>query len=433
LPQVLWELQIGGTTGIDSESAMAQWNSPLTRRDVLALAAGAAAATTVSHRAAAQSSHMPFAQWVSKFRARALGRGVSGATYDRVMGSVKPDTTVFAEIRNQPEFNEQLWQYLNRRVSDWRIVTGKEKAKEYAPLLTRIEKDFGVARSIMLGVWGVESTFGDPVVQKNHMRPVIPALAALAWGEPRRRDYWEKELLNALVIIERGWSTPEEMRGSWAGAMGHTQWMPEVWLNVGFDYDGDGRVSPFGRPDDALASTARYLVQRGKYRRGEHWGYEVKLPAGLSSRGASRTYAAWQSAGVTRADGQAFAQPNASARIWVPVPGGPAFLLGPNFYAVRSYNPSMNYTLAIVHLGDRVTGAGPFVQSFPGAERALTLAEVQEVQQRLTASGFDTGGTDGRVGNATMLAVQNFQRKVGITPPDGYAGLKVLARLRQGS
>ena len=110
------------------------------------------------------------------------------------------------------------------------------------------------------------------------MRPVIPALAALAWGEPRRRDYWEKELLNALVIVERGWGTPAEMNGSWAGAMGHTQWMPEVWLNVGFDYDGDGRVSPFGKPDDALGSSARYLVQRGKYRRGEHWGYEVRGP-----------------------------------------------------------------------------------------------------------------------------------------------------------
>src|SRR5437867_1844402 len=185
----------------------------------------------------------------------------------------------------------------------------------------------------MLGLWGIESAFGDPDVQKNHMRPVIPALAALAWGEPRRRAYWEQELLNALVIIEHGWSTSEEMRGSWAGAMGHTQWMPEVWLNVGLDYDGDGRVSPFGKPDDALAGTAQYLVKRGKYPRGE---------------------------------------------------------------------------------------------------RTPMLAEVQEIQQRLTALGFDTGGTDGRVGNDTMLAVRNFQRKVGMQPADGYAGVKLLARLRQG-
>ena len=116
------------------------------------------------------------------------------------------------------------------------------------------------------------------------MRPVIPALAALAWGEPRRRAYWEQELLNALVIIDRGWSTPEEMRGSWAGAMGHTQWMPEVWLNVGLDYDRDGRVTPFGKPDDAFAGTAQYLVKRGKYRAGEHWGYEVRGVAGADQR-----------------------------------------------------------------------------------------------------------------------------------------------------
>jgi membrane-bound lytic murein transglycosylase B len=347
------------------------------------------------------------------------------------MSNIRPDTTVFELDRKQPEFNEQLWQYLNRRVSDWRITTGREKAKEYAPLLSRIEKDYGVERSVLLGLWGIESAYGDPDVQKNHMRPVIPALAALAWGEPRRRAYWEQELLNALVIIDRGWSTPEEMRGSWAGAMGHSQWMPEVWLNMGVDYDRDGRVSPFGKPDDALAGTAQYLVNRGKYRAGEHWGYEVR--GASSGEGASRSYDAWQKAGVTRADGQPFPLPAATAKLWKPVPGGPAFLLGPNFYAVRSYNPSMNYTLSIVHLGDRVTGGGPFVQPFPGAERTPTLAEVQEIQQRLTAMGFDTGGTDGRVGNDTMAAIQNFQRKVGMQPADGYAGVKLLARLRQGS
>jgi membrane-bound lytic murein transglycosylase B len=398
-----------------------------TRRALLTTVAGGLAAIALPWPRPAQSA-AAFPQWVATFRPRALARGVSEATYDRVMSGVKPDTSVLAQIRNQPEFNEQIWQYLNRRVSDWRITEGRQKAKEHAALLARIEKDFGVEPAVLLGLWGVESTFGDPVVQRNHMKPVIPSLAALAWGEPRRRAYWEQELINALRIIERGWSTPEEMRGSWAGAMGHTQWMPEVWLNVGFDYDGDGRVSPFGKPDDALASTARYLVQRGKYRRGEHWGYEVKASGRVS--GGSRSYEAWRAAGIVRADGEPFPQPRATAKLWIPVPGGPAFLLGPNFYAVRSYNPSMNYTLSIVHLGDRVMGGGPLVQQFPGGERALTLAETQEVQERLTKAGFDTKGTDGRVGAATMQAVQDFQRKVGLEPADGYAGLKVLAKLR---
>jgi membrane-bound lytic murein transglycosylase B len=146
----------------------------------------------------------------------------------------------------------------------------------------------------------------------------------------------------------------------------------------------------------------------------------------------SRSYAAWQIAGVTRADGEAFPQPNATAQMWIPVPGGPAFLLGPNFNAVKSYNPSMNYALAICHLGDRILGGGPFIQPFPGSERALTLAEVQEMQTRLTKAGFDTGGTDGRVGNDTMKAIRDFQQKSGLSPADGYGGLKVLARLRQG-
>jgi lytic murein transglycosylase len=339
---------------------------------------------------------------------------------------------VFEQIRRQPEFHEQLWQYLNRRVSDWRILTGKERAREHAPLLTRIERDFGIEPAVILGIWGVESTFGDPLVQKNHMRPVFPSLAALAWGEPRRRDYWERELINALRIVQKGWSAPADMVGSWAGAMGHTQWMPEVWLNVGIDYDGDGRVMPFGRPDDALGSTARYLVQRGKYRRNEHWGYEVRV-AGRGGGEAARSYAAWQALGVTRADGKPFPQPQATARLWAPVPGGPTFLLGPNFYAVRTYNPSMNYTLALLHLGDRVMGGDPFVQKFPGSERAPTLAEVQEIQRRLTALGFNTGGVDGRVGNDTMRAVRDFQRRAGIVPADGYAGVGLLSRLRQGS
>ncbi|MGH9694236.1 MAG: lytic murein transglycosylase, partial [Bryobacteraceae bacterium] len=206
-------------------------------------------------------------------------------------------------------------------------------------------------------------------------------------------------------------------------------WMPEVWLNVGLDYDHDGRVSPFGKPDDALGSTARYLVNRGKYHRGEHWGYEVRA---AGSPNGNRSYAAWTHAGVTRADGQPFPQPNANAQIWVPVQGGPQFLLGPNFYSVRSYNPSMNYALAICHLGDRILGGPPFIHPFPGSERALTLAEVQEMQVRLTKAGFDTGGTDGRVGNDTMKAIRDYQTKTGLLPADGYGGLKVLARLRQG-
>src|ERR1700743_1966903 len=403
---------------------------PLSRRGVFRLATGLGAGALFFSPLTALAAPPGFEQWRDGFRRRALAKGISETTWTRVMGRIEPDMAVFKESGNQAEFKEELWQYINRRVSDWRIIRGKEALRKNEALFGRIEKDFGVERGTLLALWGVESAYGDPLVQQNHMRPIFPALTALAWNEPRRRAYWESELINALRIVDRGWSTPQEMQGSWAGAMGHTQWMPEVWLNVGMDYDHDGRVSPFGKPDDALGSTARYLVNRGKYHSGEHWGYEVRANGATAHR--SRSYAAWASAGVTRADGAPFPQPNASAQLWTPVPGGPSFLLGPNFYSVKSYNPSMNYALAIVHLGDRILGAPPFIKPFPGSERALTLAEVQEMQKRLTKAGFDPGGTDGRVGNDTMNGVKDYQTKMGLLPADGYGGLKVLARLRQG-
>jgi membrane-bound lytic murein transglycosylase B len=405
------------------------------RRDLLLLSAGAAAAFACGS-AQAQVARQPFAQWVEAFQPRARARGVSEATYRRVMSGMKPDTSVYALDRAQPEFTEKLWQYLNRRVSDWRIQTGKERARQHSALLARLERDYGVDRYHIMGLWGMESAFGDVVENMKHQRPVIPALAALAWGEPRRRPYWEKELVNALVIVERGWAQPNEMIGSWAGAMGHTAWMPEVWLNVGIDYDGDGRVLPFGKPDDALAGTARYLINRGKYRGGEAWGVEVALPPGFNTRLADRSTVrplkAWQERGIKTARGQPFPPLGGGARLWQPVDGGPAFLIGQNLLAFRSYNPSFNYALAIAHLGDRIRGEGPFVQSFPGGERPPTLAEVQEIQRRLTALGFDTDGTDGRVGRETMRAVRAFQQRAGMAPADGYAGVKLLARLRQG-
>src|SRR5580692_3843267 len=271
-------------------------SSPMTTRRAL-LRSGIGGAALLAHPFAAFAAAPPgFDQWRDAFRARALAKGISDATYSRVMGRIEPDMSVFKQMRDQPEFSEQIWQYINRRVSDWRIIAGKEALRKHEALFARIEQDFGVERGTLLALWGVESAFGDRQVQQNHMRPVFPSLAALAWNAPRRRPYWETELINALKIVDRGWSSPAEMRGSWAGAMGHTQWMPEVWLHVGMDYDGDGRVSPFGRPDDALGSTARFLVDRGKYQRGEHWGYEVRGASASSNR--SRSYAEWASAGI---------------------------------------------------------------------------------------------------------------------------------------
>jgi lytic murein transglycosylase len=352
------------------------------------------------------------------------------------MGALTPDTSVFAQYQAQPEFTELLWQYINRRCSGWRVATGKIRAKENAGLFARVEKDYGVDRYILLGLWGMESSFGDVVANPKYMKQVIPALAALAWGEPRRRAYWESELLNALTIVDRGWAQPSEMVGSWAGAMGHTQWMPEVWLHMGVDYDHDGRTSPFGKPDDSFAGTARYLLERGKYRQGESWGCEVTLAtshARLANNRTMRPYAKWDALGVRRANGAAFARPNDQVKLWLPVADGPAFLVGQNFHAVHSYNPSTSYTLALCHLGDLIRGDPPFRQQFPGGERTPTLEEIKEIQRRLNEQGFKTDGIDGRTGSDTIKAILAYQKKVGIDPADGYAGLKLLARLRQGA
>jgi len=404
----------------------------LTRRAVLAGSLSTAAA--LSFPAWAQPRPAGFEHWLASFRAYALRRGVSAQTYARVMDALVPDLSVLADIRAQPEFTEKLWQYINRRCSEWRVITGRERAREYADLLARIERDYGVDRFTMLALWGMESSFGDVIVNRKYMRPVVPALAALAWREPRRRRYWEAELANALIIVDRGWAQPSEMIGSWAGAMGHTQWMPEVWLHMGVDYDHDGRITPFGRPDDSMAGTAHYLVARGGYRRGEAWGCEVTVPAGLRADNRSwRTYAIWQASGVKRADGTGFARPQDRVKLWEPERGGPVFLVGQNFQAVYSYNPSLAYTLALLHLGDLIRGDAPFHQRFPGGERIPTLLEVKEIQRRLNERGFPTDGIDGRVGSDTVRAVLAFQKKVGMVPADGYAGLKVLARLRQGS
>src|SRR5260370_14123729 len=228
---------------------MKQPDSPktLTRRALLQSGLGAGA-LLVRPMAAFATAPPGFDQWRDGFRARALAKGISDATYSRVMGRIEPDMSVFKQMQRQPEFNEQIWQYISRRVSDWRIIAGKEALKRNEALFARIEKDFGVERGPLLALWGVESAFGDPLVQQNHMRLVFPSLAALAGNEARRRAYWETELINALKIVDRGWSTPEEMRGSWAGAMGHTQGMPEVWPNIATNYDHDVRVSPFGKP-----------------------------------------------------------------------------------------------------------------------------------------------------------------------------------------
>jgi lytic murein transglycosylase len=357
------------------------------------------------------------------------GKGISDATWTRVMGRIEPDMSVFRQMQKQPEFHEQIWQYINRRASDWRIINGREALKKHEALFARIEQDFGVERGTLLALWGVESAYGDPLVQQNHMRPIFPSLAALAWNEPRRRAYWETELINALKIVDRGWGTPEEMRGSWAGAMGHTQWMPEVWLNVGMDYDKDGRVSPFGKPDDALGSSARYLLNRGKYHRGEHWGYEVSASARLERQPDLRGMGQRRRHARRR-------QSRSRSRV------------RPHRCGCRSRVARRSCWSELL-FGEKLQPvdelrAGDLPSRRPHSRRAAFHSPLPRLRARADACR-SAGGAD--AADQSRLrhrrhrrprrqrhheGVKDYQTKMGLLPADGYGGLKVLARLRQG-
>ncbi len=392
-----------------------------TRRAVQRSALGAGA--LMACPAGALAAPSGFETWREAFRARALARGISESTYIRCLSRIEPDMSVFEKLRKQPEFSEQLWQYINRRVSDWRLAAGKAALQKHHALFARIEKDFGVERGTLLALWGVESAYGDPLVQQNHMRPVFPSLAALAWNEPRRRSYWETELLNALRIVDKGWSTPEEMRGSWAGAMGTPNGCRRSG-SMSIDYDGDGRVSPFGRPTTRSAparaissrrqvSPRRALGLRGARRRRSQ-GRQPELRAmgggGRDARGRQpfRARTTRRNVGAGGA-GRRSCSARTSTRCAVQ----------PVDELRARHRPSRR-----PHLG-----GGPFVQR-SRSERALTLAR-PGVQTRLTKAASTPRhrrprrqrhheGGPGLPDQGRPLA------------PDGYAGLKVLARLRQG-
>lgn len=405
---------------------------PFGRRAVLMALGGAGA--LLATPALAQVSSMSFGQWVEHFRPRARAKGISDATYTRVMRTVTPDTAVFALDKNQAEFTETIWQYMFKRVSDWRVQAGRQRVAENMAILERVERAYGVDRYVLASIWGNESAYGEVLKNTKVMKPVFNSLCALAWGDPRRRPYWEAEVLNGLTIVEKGWGTPEQMTGSWAGAMGHTQWMPEVWLNMGVDFDGDGKPNPYSLAD-ALAGTAQYFARRGKWRRGEPWGYEVRksgsFDVSVADGKTQRSLAQWQSMGLSRADGKAFPDGAWMARARFPAgEKGPGFVLLHNFKAIMSYNPAFKYGLAVAHLADRLRGMGPFIQPWPTDQKPLTVEETSELQKRLTALGFDTGGTDGRAGDGTRKALQAWQKQVGFTPADGWPSDKALARLR---
>ncbi|MBI1170827.1 lytic murein transglycosylase [bacterium] len=365
--------------------------------------------------------------WIAAFRPRALEAGISQATLDAALSGVALRPDVVEKDRNQTEFTRTIWDYLDKAVSDDRVAAGQKALKKHGALLRRIEAKYDVDRQILLAIWGLESSYG--VVRGDV--PTVAALVTLA-SSTRRGAYFERELLAALRILQEGDVAPAAMQGSWAGAMGHTQFMPSSYLSLAVDFDGDGRRDIWSEdPTDALASTAAFLARWG-WRKGEPWGVEITLPEGFDYRLAGEkihhSAAEWQAMGVARTTGGALPDCGPAS---VLLPGGArgaAFLICPNFHVIEHYNPADAYVIAVGHLGDRILGGGPILGQWPRDLRALTLDERIALQHRLTLAGFDAGGADGRIGPLTQSAIRGFQTSIGVVP-DGYASLDVLNRL----
>lgn len=385
------------------------------------------AAPVMEGRAVEKGSQAGFDHWVAEFRPRALAAGIPPGVFDSAFADVTFEPGVIEKDRNQGEFTKTIWVYLDTAVSDDRVANGKAALAANRAVLERIEARYGVPKEIVVAVWGLESGYGG----FRGSIPVVGALATLAY-EGRRQAFFEAELLAALRILAAGDVTPEAMRGSWAGAMGHTQFMPSSYLAHAVDFDGDARRDIWGDvPADALASTAAYLAGFG-WAPGQAWGLEVALPPGfdyaLSGERVKKPVAEWQAMGVRAMAG---ALPDEGlASVLLPAGAeGAAFLILPNFQVIERYNPADAYVIAVGHLADRITGGPPIQAGWPRADRALTLAERIELQQRLSAAGWDTFGVDGKIGPNTIAAIRRFQVSAGLVP-DGYANPVLLERLR---
>ncbi|AZB57131.1 lytic murein transglycosylase [Cereibacter sphaeroides] len=365
--------------------------------------------------------------WVAGFRPRALGAGIDPGTFDRAFRSAGFLPDVIERDRNQTEFTRTTEDYLSIAASEERVSLGRAALARHAGVLSQIESRYGVEAEVVTAVWGVESRYGE----RRGDVPIVSALSTLGF-EGRRGAFFESQLIAALKILQSGDTDPAHLTGSWAGAMGHTQFIPTSYLAYAVDFNGDGRRDIWSDdPTDALASAAAYLSRSG-WRRGQPWGVEVQLPAGFNSglagRGTTRSPAAWTAMGVRDMDGRAVPD-HGAASILIPMGlAGPAFMVFRNFTVITRYNNAENYVIGVGHLSDRLRGGPPIRGRFPPDARGMTKADRQELQRRLTSAGYDTGGTDGVVGSKTEAAISAYEAANGL-PVTGQPSVPLLRRL----
>jgi membrane-bound lytic murein transglycosylase B len=390
------------------------------RRSFL-IGATALAASSAIAPAFGKVSDFVDATWQS-----AKARGVSRKTFDAAMGGFKPLKSVLKLTGAQPEFVSTAADYVRKRVDDSKAGIGQSMRSEWKQTLAAVAERFGVQPEIVLAIWGIETNFGGYMGSNN----TVHALATLAQAG-YRASFFGDELITALEILEAGHVTPKKMVGSWAGAMGHPQFMPSSFTKYAIDFKGEGHKDIWGSIPDALASTANYLKAHG-WRAGETWGYEVALPADFNYdniwNDASGTLRDWAAIGVKRANDKAFPRQDDVAGLYMPMGGnGPVFAVLPNFGVIKRYNNSSSYALAVGHLADRILGSTGFVSAWP-KDSALTKAQRVELQARLSKRGYDLGKPDGVIGPKTRAALMDFQAKAGLTP-DGFPSGNALKAL----
>lgn len=372
-----------------------------------------------------------FRNWVASFRATAVQSGVSGAIYDRAFRGINEiDPVVLEKARYQPEFTAPAWDYFDNRVHDQSIAVGREMARKYKPWLDKIERKFGVDRHILLAIWSMESNYGEILKRDDVMRSVVRSLATLAYADKKRAKFARTQLVAALKILQTGDIDESHLSGSWAGAMGHTQFIPTSYQAYAVDMDGNGKRDIWNSVPDALATAANLLRKNG-WETGKTWGYEVSLPAGRKFPNGSMSLSKWQALGVTRANGKAFKNGSDSATLKVPDGrGGPAFLMIKNFSVIKRYNNADKYAIAVGLLADEIAGYGGLAQDWQRPFTKLTFEQKQELQQRLSAHGYYDGKFDGKIGSGSKAAITAFQARAGLTQ-DGHPSMEVLKSLRQ--
>ncbi len=379
---------------------------------------------------AALADEPDFEDWLEGFRSEAAAAGIRADVIDAAFDGVVMNQRVFELNDNQPEFARSVWDYLDSAISARRVTDGRARVTENKALFDRVESEFGVDQEIIGAIWGLESSFG--AVMGDH--DVIGALATLGW-KGRRTGYGREQLIGALKILQNGYADRSQLRGSWAGAMGQTQFIPTTYLVYAVDHGGDGKRNIWTDLDDVFASTANYL-RASDYRNGAPWGFEVTLPEGfdfaLADAGVTKAAIEWASAGVSGVNVTLAADidPNTRGRILLPAGAkGPAFLVFENFEAILRYNRSTSYALAVGLLADHLAGREkPIRAAWPRSDRALSLEERKALQQALKDKGFDPGPIDGVIGAGTKRALKDWQKSAGV-PVDGYASLDTLTQL----